>query len=254
MGSIVKRFLAQRLNVQPSEIFHVTIMPCYDKKLEASREDFEYQDTREVDMVLTTSELQSLVQDKFKDIEKTKLDPLFNNLTKEGKLEINPGGSGGYLEMVFRHAAKTLFNQEISEIKYKQGKNKDMREVTLEIDGKKVLHFVQCYGFRNIQNIVRRYKTNGIHYVEIMACPSGCLNGGGQIKTKEGIKPKDHLEGVDKVFHSIDRKKDIFDEQVKNIYKEFIRGDIYSNSSREIFHTQYHAREKININPLTIKW
>lgn len=254
MGSIVKRFLAQRLKVQPTDIFHVTIMPCFDKKLEASREDFEWKNSQEVDLVLTTSEVQSLIQDKFKDLEKTKLDSLFNNLTKEGKLEINSGGSGGYLEIVFRHAAKVLFNQEIKEISYKVGKNKDLKECFLEVDGKKVLHFVQCYGFRNIQNIVRKYKTNGIHYVEIMACPSGCLNGGGQIKVKEGVKPKEHLENVDKVFHSIDRKKDIVDEQVKGIYKEFIKGDIYSNSSREIFHTQYHAREKININPLTIKW
>jgi len=97
-------------------------------------------------------------------------------------------------------------------------------------------------------------KSSGIDYCEIMACPSGCLNGGGQVKVKEGTKPKDHIDRLNELYHSISMKKYILDDQVKSLYKEWIKGDIYSNSSRELLHTQYHAREKININPLSIKW
>jgi iron only hydrogenase large subunit-like protein len=86
-------------------------------------------------------------------------------------------GSGGYFEHVMVQAAKTLFNYELSheEIVYKQLRNHDFKEATLEIDGEVKLRFALAYGFRNIQNIVQKIKKGNCpyHYVEIMACPSG---------------------------------------------------------------------------------
>ncbi|KOM48764.1 hypothetical protein LR48_Vigan07g246800 [Vigna angularis] len=72
-------------------------------------------------------------------------------------------------------------------------KNSDFQEVTLEVEGKTVLKFAMCYGFRNLQNIVRKLETGkcDYHFLEIMACPSGCLNGGGQIKPISGQSPKE---------------------------------------------------------------
>jgi len=67
------------------------------------------------------------------------------------------GGSGGYLECIFRYAAKELFGVEVGEIVYKTRRNSDFKEVTLEVEGKAVLRFAAAYGFRNIQNLVRKY-------------------------------------------------------------------------------------------------
>ncbi|KAG9476660.1 hypothetical protein GDO78_002186, partial [Eleutherodactylus coqui] len=87
------------------------------------------------------------------------------------------GGSGGYLEHIFKYAAQELFGLHVNEIKYKPLKNKDFQEVTLEKDGEVLLQFALAYGFRNIQNLVQKLKRGrcAYHYVEVMACPSGNL-------------------------------------------------------------------------------
>ena len=95
-------------------------------------------------------------------------------------------GSGGYLEHVLVSAAQELFGVEMKhdQIVYRQLRNQDFREVNLEVSGEVKLRFACAYGFRNIQNIVQKIKKGSCayHYVEIMACPSGCLNGGAQVR------------------------------------------------------------------------
>jgi iron only hydrogenase large subunit-like protein len=253
MGSIVKRFMAQKMKIFESEIYHVSIMSCFDKKLEASREDFTVNESREVDCVLTTSEIEGLIGNDFKNLPETKMDNVFANLDENGDLLGHRGTSGGYLEIVMRYAAQTLFNVSLQEIVYKQGKNRDYREAILEHNGVKLLHFVQAYGFRNIQNIVKKF-TSPIHYIEVMACPSGCLNGGGQIKPKDGVRPKDLLDQVERIHSSIQVKFDLFDVQVKTLYEEWIKGGINSKEAKTLLHTQYHEREKMQSSGLTIKW
>jgi iron only hydrogenase large subunit-like protein len=85
-------------------------------------------------------------------------------------------------------------------------KNKDLKEVHLEVNGAKVMKFAAAYGFRNIQNLVRNIKLKkcDYDYVEIMACPGGCLNGGGQIKPKDmNMTPKDLLEALELRLHDM---------------------------------------------------
>ncbi|KAH9756168.1 protein NAR1 [Citrus sinensis] len=107
--------------------------------------------------------------------------PLAIETSYEGHLYGVAGSSGGYAETVFRHAAKTLFGKVIEgHLEFKTIRNSDFREVALEVEGKTLLKFALCYGFQNLQNIVRRVKMRkcDYHFVEIMACPSGCMNGG----------------------------------------------------------------------------
>ena len=100
------------------------------------------------------------------------------------------GGSGGFLEHTFRHAAMELFGEDLSTspLPYRRGRNADFAEVALErdVNGHRevLLRFALVYGFRNIQTIVNKIKRGKCPYdfIEIMACPSGCVNGGGQIK------------------------------------------------------------------------
>ncbi|CAM9500109.1 unnamed protein product, partial [Choristocarpus tenellus] len=96
--------------------------------------------------------------------------------------------SGGYLEYVFRDAAKRLFGVDLGckPLEYVVGRNADFRETSLEVDGKVVLRFACAYGFRNIQSVLAKAKKGRCpyHFIEVMACPSGCVNGGGQVKRK----------------------------------------------------------------------
>jgi iron only hydrogenase large subunit-like protein len=171
-------------------------MPCYDKKLEASRKDFydETYNSKDVDCVLSTMEIEQFLTKENIDLNQMEekdldLPVLVNgNLEKFSDLYYHEGGgSGGYAESVLIDAAKKLFNYDLDreKIVYKQLKNSDFKEMLLEIDGEVKLRFALAYGFRNIQNFVQKIKKNNCnyHYIEVMACPSGCLNGGGkQIK------------------------------------------------------------------------
>ena len=89
--------------------------------------------------------------------------------------------------MVFRYLARTLYEEEIETLTYKTLKNTDFREVILEKDGKTLLKFAIANGFRNIQNLVQKLKRKrcDFDFVEVLACPSGCVNGGAQLRHEE---------------------------------------------------------------------
>lgn len=259
IGAAIKHHICHKLGLMPDKIYHVTVMPCYDKKLEAARDDFTFsiehgesthdalgRTIAEVDSVLTTGEILDLIQLKsvdLKSLEESPLDTLLTNVNEEGHLYGVSGGSGGYAETVFRHAAKTLFGREISgPIDFKILRNTDFREVSLEVEGETVLKFALCYGFRNLQNVVRKIKIKKCeyHFVEVMACPSGCLNGGGQIKPKAGQSTKDVIQSLESVYMQDVLVADPYENPlVKNLYDEWL-GQPGSEKARKHIHTEYH--------------
>ncbi|KAF9049749.1 iron hydrogenase [Panaeolus papilionaceus] len=243
MGTIVKEYLGRKWGKSPDQIYHVTVMPCYDKKLEASRQDFynEIYATRDVDCVITTGELEILLRECGWDLsqiadkgheagrkahesgsEKLKDDGVGNkSLTMSGStipemMQHAGTSSGSYLHSIISHIRAESQVPLVLEIK--AIRNADYEEFTLyEEDngnergsGKVVFKGAKCYGFRNLQNIVRKVgrekgvrtggrigvgrrlkkgntengegEEKGYDYVEVMACPGGCVNGGGQIK------------------------------------------------------------------------
>lgn len=214
MGTIVKHFLsAHRWNVPPRDVYHVTVMSCYDKKLEASRADFadEVVGVRDVDCVITTGELLAILPASVDDTEA--VHDADSCIGEEDELYVHLGSSaGGYLEYTLRSAALHLFGISIPpSLEHPQlhiSAGRDLCEYTLysqalshgnnKTDGRSdvLLRFASVYGFRNIQNLVRRLKRpttttaappaaadqRGYDFVEVMACPSACLNGGGQPK------------------------------------------------------------------------
>lgn len=253
IGATIKHHICQKLGIRPDNAYHVTVMPCYDKKLEAARDDFVFSvepnagpKITEVDSVLTSGEVLDLIQLKsvdFKTLEESPLDTLLTNVDEEGHLYGVHGSSGGYAETIFRHVAKTLFGREIKgPLEFKTIRNSDFREVSLEVEGKTVLKFALCYGFRNLQNIVRKIKIGkcDYHYLEVMACPSGCLNGGGQIKPKPGQSGKDLIQSLEDVYMENVLANDPFDNPiVKGLYKEWLEKP-GSEKAKRYMHTEYH--------------
>ncbi|KNA06034.1 hypothetical protein SOVF_184760 [Spinacia oleracea] len=259
IGAIFKRYLCQKMCLRPDEVYHVTVMPCYDKKLEASREDFEFEmeysdgnnihgDLRvaEVDSVLTSGEVLELIQLKsvdFSSLDQSPLDKMLTNVTDDENLYGVDGSSGGYAETIFRHAAKALFERDIEgPLEFRMIRNSDFREVFLEVEGKTVLRFALCYGFRNLQNVVRKIKTGKCDYdfLEIMACPSGCLNGGGQIKPKPGQSAKDLIQHLESVYMENVMVSDPFQNPIaRGLYDEWLEQP-GSDKAKKYLHTQYH--------------
>ncbi|KAI9999182.1 hypothetical protein PInf_004001 [Phytophthora infestans] len=256
-GSIIKRFVSGEHGVKPSEVYHVAVMPCFDKKLEASRKDLQDAEdaTKDVDCVLATTEIIELIESlnvDFASLELATLTP------EEVYAECQNASSGGHLEHIFRYAAKELFNVDVNgPLEYVVGRNPDFREVSLVVEGKEVLKFAVAYGFRNIQSIMTKIRRNRCpyHYVEIMACPSGCLNGGGQIRPKSTLLASELLDNVTNRFQELQVRDPIANPAVKYVYEKYLGGVPFSDTARGVLHTQYHAVPKMEqSNPLGIKW
>ncbi|KFV61373.1 Cytosolic Fe-S cluster assembly factor NARFL, partial [Dryobates pubescens] len=258
MGSLVKGHFAAQQHIQPSQVYHVTVMPCYDKKLEASRPDFFSQEhqTRDVDCVITTGEVLKLLEQEgvsLADVDPAPLDTMFSGAAEEELTTHSGGGSGGYLEHIYKHAAKELFGIQVDTVQYKALKNKDFQEVTLERDGAVLLQFALAYGFRNIQNLVQKLKRGkaAYHYVEVMACPAGCLNGGGQLKAAGGSS-KEQLQQVERLYESLQAAAPEENQAVSALYEQWL-GGVDSEKALKALHTQYHAVERAS-SGLSIKW
>ncbi|KAG8184772.1 hypothetical protein JTE90_019368 [Oedothorax gibbosus] len=260
IGSLVKNYISQKHHLRPDQIYHITVMPCFDKKLEASRDDFYNNDyeTRDVDCVITSVEVEAMLIEKG-----ITLNGIVSESLEEKGLEISPfstdlythsgSTSGGYSDHIFVHAAKELFGDSVSNLQYKTLRNQDLKEIVLEKDGQVLLRFAIANGFRNIQNIVQKLKRgkSPYHFVEVMACPSGCVNGGAQIRAVDE-SPKDLLLRMEELYYSLPEKKPEDNVLIKHLYEDWLGGE-ESPKAKEMLHTQYHAIEKIN-NALLIKW
>ena len=153
--------------------------------------------------------------------------------------------SNGYLEYIFRRTAKDVFKKDIpadANLQYKQGKNRHYQEVTYE---DLPLKFVSAYGFQHIQNIIRKLKMQrcDYEYVELMACPSGCINGGGQIKPQqmgEGVDARQLLDSLELRLGSMDQKRVLAHEADDREIQSIIETICQDYQEQKWFETTFH--------------
>lgn len=126
----------------------------------------------------------------------------------------------------------------------------------MQVEGETVLKFALCYGFRNLQNIVRKIKIGkcDYHFLEVMACPSGCLNGGGQIKPKSGQSGKNLIQSLETVYMENVLIANPFDNPLaKNLYDEWLQQP-GSELAKKHLHTEYHPVVKSITSQLQNWW
>lgn len=259
MGVLVKQYLAQQLNVSAERIYHVTVMPCYDKKLEASREDFfnEVLNARDIDCVITSIEIEQMLNGEnvnLMDETAQRMDwPWKTDAPTHSIYGHEFSGSGGYAEHIFKYAAKELFGEIVDRVEFKALRNPDFKEISLERDGKPVLSFAVANGFRNIQNLVQKLKRgkSTYHFVEVMACPSGCLNGGAQIRPGGGDSVREMTAQLIELYERLPQSI-LPNSETNHIYGQFLDG-MASDKAESLLHTNYHAVEKMD-TALNIKW
>ena len=254
MGQIVKKRLAAEAGWEPARVYHACLMMCYDKKLEATRDDFCENGVRHVDTVLASSELLTLLDERrlrFEQLEES-ADPGGERADLCGDSE----GSGAQAADLFRHAAWVRHGVRVEQVPFRAGRNPDVREATLEVDGRVVLKVGVANGFRNIQNLIRKLKTSDLHFVEVMACPGGCLNGGGQIRAEQAADreaAKAKLRAVASVFATAAPDREDFREALLPFYRAFVGGEPGSEAAKALFHTQYHAVPPME-SSLAVNW
>ncbi|NOU20159.1 MAG: 4Fe-4S binding protein [Bacteroidales bacterium] len=182
LGSIIKSYFASEQGINPNSIYSVAIMPCLAKKFEAQREEMTHKTISDVDVVLTTREFSRLIQlygIDMHNIEPQTPDSPFGVRSSASKLF---GVSGGTTEAMLRTLHFRMTGKEMSSMKYQELRMVNgVKEVAVKIGGKEI-KIVIANGFAGIRNLMDGIlnKTINAHFIEIMACPGGCVNGGGQ--------------------------------------------------------------------------
>lgn len=182
------------------------------------------------------------------------VDTLFGDVKEMAVRRHDGVSSDGHLAHVFRHAAKELFGEHVEEITYRALRNKDFHEVTLEKNGEVLLRFAAAYGFRNIQNMIMKLKKGKFpyHFVEVLACPRGCLNGRGQAQTEDGHTDRALLQQMEGIYSGIPVWPPESSTHVQELYQEWLEGT-ESPKVQEVLHTSYQSLEPCT-DSLDIKW
>ena len=259
MGTLLKRLWAPRLGEAAGgrRVYHCSLMPCYDKKLEASREDLRTEaGEAETDCCLTTGELWSELWSAPDTGTAAPAQALWMD-------EAGPGGapwghagsgSGGYADAAARGAALALWGVSLppgTPLGWAPVRGSSTDFVELRLDpppdaaGATPLRFAAVYGFRNIQTIVRQLK-RGVcpyHFVEVMACPGGCLNGGGQGAPQPGHSPQQALAAAAECYSTSPVRAPGEHAVVREAYG-WLGGGPGSPEARALLHTDFHVREK----------
>ena len=252
-GALLKTYYAKKENIDPSKIYVISIMPCVAKKFEAIRPEMQNDGLYDVDNVITTRELSRMI--KQANIEFTKLeDSEFDNPMGEatGAAAIF-GTTGGVMEAALRTAGDLLTGEDLEKIDFKEVRGgKGIKKATVNIAGKEI-KVVAASGLKNAREILEEIKSGKADYqfVAIMACPGGCIMGGGQpIKSSKIRADVDVRKLRSEALYTIDEKSTIRKSHenpvLKTIYKEYL-GNPGGELAHKLLHTHYEKREKYNI-------
>lgn len=252
-GALIKTYFAKKEGIDPKKIYVVSVMPCIAKKFERQRPEMKNAGLYDVDNVITTRELSRMI--KQANIEFTKLEESsFDNPMGEatGAAAIF-GTTGGVMEAALRTAQDTLTGKDLERINFEQVRGGDgIKKATINIAGKDI-KVVAASGLANAKEILEEIKCGKADYqfVEIMACPGGCVMGGGQpIKSSKIRSEVDVRKLRADALYSIDEKSTIRKSHenpiIKKIYQEFLE-EPGSYRAHKLLHTHYKEREKYRI-------
>ncbi len=254
-GALAKTYYAQKRNLDPSKIVSVSIMPCTAKKYEANRPEMRDSGYKDVDYVLTTRELAKMIKQAgidFKTLEDDKYDSIMGNSTGAAVIF---GATGGVMEAAIRTAYEIVTGREvpfdglnITPVRGMEG----VREASLKIEGcvdawsfleGVELKVAIAHGLTNANEVMTAVKEGkaDYHFIEVMACPGGCLGGGGQpVPTSPEIRQK-RADAIYEEDMNLPLRKSHENPEIVQIYKEFLEEPL-GHKSHKLLHTHYTER------------
>lgn len=252
-GAILKTYYAKKQGIDPEKIYVVSVMPCIAKKFERQRPEMKEDGLYDVDNVITTRELARMIKQaniEFEKLEDSKYDDPMGEATGAGAIF---GTTGGVMEAALRTAQDILTGKDLPKINFEQVRGGEgIKRATITIDGKSI-NVVAASGLSNAKIILEEIKEGKANYqfVEIMACPGGCIMGGGQpIKSSKIRSEVDVRKLRADSLYSIDEKSTIRKSHenpvIKKLYEEFLEKP-GSYRAEKLLHTKYTARKKYNI-------
>ena len=249
-GATIKTWYAQKMGMDPKDIVVVGIMPCTAKKFETGRENQNASGYPDVDYALTTRELGRMIESAgiyFKKLPDEKFDSPLGDATGAAVIF---GATGGVMEAALRTASEMLTGRELDSVEFTEVRGTaDIKEATYNIGGMDV-NVCVASGIANAHEIMERIKngTANYHFIEIMGCPGGCVNGGGQPIQHAVVRNFIDLKGLRAAaLYDEDKKlpirKSHENPAIKAVYEEFF-GEPGSHKAHEILHTSYTPRPK----------
>lgn len=245
MGAVVKNHWANTVDRSSENIFQVSVMPCTAKKFEASREDMMQEGVADIDAVLTTRELASLIKlynIDLKSLTAQSADSPLGTRSSAGKIF---GTSGGVMEAALRTAHYTLTGDDKEDLVFKETRGlKGRKEFTVNIAGME-LGIAVVSGLKNAAKLVEEIKAgkNDVHFVEVMACPGGCIAGGGQPLSTSQEVLKSRMKSLYDIDKNAPINKSHNNPEIKELYNVFLGEPLGENSHKHL-HTSYRARDK----------
>jgi NADP-reducing hydrogenase subunit HndD len=255
-GALTKTFFAQKKKIDPSKIVSISVMPCTAKKYEADRPEMRSSGFKDIDFVLTTRELAVMIKQAgidFKNLEPSNYDSIMGDSTGAAVIF---GATGGVMEAALRTAYEIVTSREvpfknlnITPVRGMEG----VKEATVKIEGCTAdwkflegaeLKVAIAHGLTNANKLMKEVRAgkSPYHFIEIMACPGGCIGGGGQpIPTSMAIRKK-RMEAIYSEDEHMTLRKSHENPDVIAIYKEFL-GKPNSHVSHELLHTHYTERD-----------
>ena len=250
MGAVVKSYYAEKNNIDPSNIFVVSIMPCTAKKFEAARPELSATGYPDVDVVLTTRELAKMIKQAgidFVKLDDEEFDPTLGDSTGAAVIF---GATGGVMEAALRTVSeivtgKPLENLEIHAVRGLEG----VKEVELPL-GDITVKAAVAHGTANAKALLEKVKSGEkeYHFIEVMGCPGGCVTGGGQpivpaqVQMEIDVR-KARAAAIYDEDRSLPVRKSHENPSVKKVYEEFL-GEPNSKKAHDLLHTHYTPRKK----------
>jgi iron only hydrogenase large subunit-like protein len=244
MGAIVKSYFAEREGIDPARIVSVSIMPCTAKKFECSRPEMAPKHIPDVDYVLTTRELGQLLHIFGVDLLSLKpraADTPFGERTTAGKIF---GASGGVMEAAIRTAYFFLTGQELEKLDIQPLRGfKSSKELRLKI-GELEIGAAVVSGLGNARKILEEIRAGrkDLDFIEVMTCPGGCINGGGQPIKADALALRARMQALYKIDQTEKIRVSHKNSYVQRLYAEFL-GKPLGEKSHRLLHTHYEPRE-----------
>lgn len=246
-GAIAKTYYAEKMGLKVQDIKVVSVMPCISKKYEAKRDELENEGYSDVDIVITTRELGAMIKEAgidFNNLEKSDFDNPMGESTGAGDIF---GTSGGVIEATIRTAYDKITGKELEKVEFEDLRGiKGIKKATVNIEGREVKIAV-ANGLGNTRKLLEKLRNKEIELdaIEVMACPGGCIGGGGQPFHNGNISIlKERSKALYKIDENKKLRKSYQNPYIKKLYEEYL-GEVGSEKAIKLLHTSYKARPKL---------
>ena len=248
-GALVKSYYAEKADIEPEDIVVVSVMPCTAKKFEAKRPELGRGGNRDVDAVVTTRELARMIKEAgidFVNLPDEDFDELLGESTGAGVIF---GATGGVMEAALRTAYELITGTELKDVNFTAVRGVEgIKEATVQV-GDLAVNVAVAHSTGEAAKLLDavRCGEKSYHFIEIMGCPGGCVNGGGQPIVSASVRSfTDIRTERAKALYREDAEKAIRksheNPQIKKIYEDYL-GEPNSHKAHKLLHTTYKARE-----------